>query len=74
MSQPTCRKCGSTVLKATSSQQMRRLNGRQRLVADVVCTGCGHSWWSHDTRVLAMARAIDEKRKAQHEPESGEEL
>jgi hypothetical protein len=65
---PKCRKCGSTNLKATSSQQMRRLNGRQRLVADVVCNGCDHSWWSHDKRILAMARAADAARKAQHTP------
>jgi hypothetical protein len=53
---------------------MRRLNGKQRLVADVVCQGCGHSWWSHDKRILAMARAIDAKRKSENAPETGEEL
>lgn len=70
---PKCRKCGSTKIKATSSQQMRRINGQQRLVADAVCDGCGHSWWSYHPEIRKLAREADAQRQAQHAPD-GEEV
>lgn len=60
---PKCRKCGGTKLTATSSQQMRKINGEQRLVADVVCDTCKHSWWSYHPEIKAMAREADAERK-----------
>lgn len=64
MSTPTCRKCGSDDIRATSSQQMRSINGKKRLVADAVCNGCNHSWWSYHPAIKARARAADKEREA----------
>lgn len=61
---PTCRKCGSTSLTATSSQQYRQIKGKRRQVADVVCNQCGHQWWSVSPVVRAMARKLDRQRTA----------
>lgn len=61
---PECRRCGSTALTATSSQQYRYVKGYKRLLADVTCDGCGHSWWSVHPAIRAMARKADEARTA----------
>lgn len=61
---PKCRNCGSTDIEATSSQQMRRIRGKKRLVADVVCMTCEHSWWSVNKIALRMAREADAEREA----------
>ena len=60
---PTCRKCGSTDLTATSSTQFRMIGGRRRQAADVVCNNCDHTWWSVNPRVRAMAKAADAARR-----------
>lgn len=59
----TCHKCGSRDLKATSSQQFRRIAGKRRQVADVVCNACGHQWWSVHPTVRALARQADTERR-----------
>lgn len=61
---PRCRKCGSTTLTATSSQQMRTIKGRRRHVSDVTCDHCGHSWWSVHPAIRALARKADRARTA----------
>jgi hypothetical protein len=60
--QPKCRKCGSADIRATSSQQYRRINGEKRLVADAVCNNCSHSWWSYHPAIKALAREADAER------------
>jgi ribosomal protein L40E len=60
---PKCRKCGSTDIRATSSQQMRRINGKKRLVADAVCGNCGHTWWSYHPAIRKLAKQADAARK-----------
>lgn len=60
---PTCRRCGSADISATSSTQYRMINGRRRQAADAVCNHCGNTWWSVNPRVRAMARAADAARR-----------
>lgn len=64
MPTPRCRKCGSTDITATSSQQMRARDGKNRLHADAVCNHCGHQWWSIAKAVLRLAREADKARTA----------
>ena len=59
-----CRKCGSRDVQVTSSQQMRSKRGGRKLHADVVCNGCGSSWWSESKAALKAARKMDRERKA----------
>ena len=61
---PTCRQCGSTAITVTSSQQMKRVEGKSRLHAEAVCGNCGHTWWSRNRAVLVLARAADKARTA----------
>ena len=61
---PKCRKCGSTDITATSSQQYRTFAGKKRKVADAVCGKCGWSWWSRSKAVLRLAREADQARVA----------
>lgn len=65
----TCRKCHSSDLRATSSQQMRRINGKKRLVADAVCNNCGHSWWSYHPAIKSLARSADAERQDETVPD-----
>jgi hypothetical protein len=59
---PKCRKCGSTDITATSSQQRRTIKGKLRAVADAVCNHCGHSWWSVHPAIRKLARELDKDR------------
>jgi hypothetical protein len=61
---PKCRKCGSTDITVTSSQQTRMIRGEKRLVADAVCGQCGHTWWSANATIRKAARRVDQARKA----------
>jgi RNase P subunit RPR2 len=60
---PACRKCGSSALRATSSQQFRTMKGKRRQVADVVCLVCGHQWWSVHPAIRKQAREADKARQ-----------
>lgn len=61
---PKCRKCQSTDISATSSQQMRKVKGVQKLHAEAICDHCGHSWWSVHPAIKALARKADKARTA----------
>lgn len=61
---PKCRRCGSTKISATSSQQFRMIGGKKRQVADAICTNCGHTWWSVNPAIRKLAREADAKRTA----------
>lgn len=61
-----CHNCNSRAVKPTSSEQMRKVRGELKLVADVVCSSCGHSWWSAHPIALEKARAMDKHRKDVH--------
>lgn len=58
---PKCRRCRSTNLRVTSSTQFRQVHGKSREVADVVCDGCGHTWWSIAKGLRALAHIADAK-------------
>lgn len=60
---PKCRKCGSTDVSATSSQQYRTIGGKKRQVADAVCDRCGHTWWSVNPEIRRQARRMDAAHK-----------
>lgn len=60
---PKCRECGSTDISATSSQQIKMIGGRKRQAADAVCANCGHTWWSVNPVIRALARKQDVERK-----------
>jgi uncharacterized protein with PIN domain len=60
---PKCRRCKSTDISATSSQQFRVIDRKRQQVADAVCNECGHTWWSVNPVIRALARQADTARK-----------
>ncbi len=66
-----CRKCGSTKVKVTRTQQMLRRTFRRApeqrayLHASVVCQNphCGHEWWSAHETAIDVSRKLDEQNK-----------
>lgn len=62
---PKCRKCSSTDVRATGSQQRRKREGKQRLHDHATCNHCGHEWWSRSKAIIALGRKADLDRKAE---------
>lgn len=55
---PCRRRCGGRK-RATRTQQMLRVKGRQRLHVAMICETCGDETWSRHHLALQLARELD---------------